>query len=1013
MSSLSLEGAPRRWRVLADVALLFSDRKTSEVPRADLTELEPELGEWVDRGVLIESGGRIRFFHETLFDYVFARAFAEAGRSLVQTLLDGPQDLTRRAMVRQVLDYQRSIDRDWYSETVRELLIHPDIRFHLRDVVFTVLREDPAPSPADWATIEPFVLDEQAAEHPAAWSVLIQPAWFDLCDREVGAVLRWAVSSDAKERDRATSLLRVTQRDAPGRIAGLIRALMPLKDWQMRSRWIFGGGEVHRDRAYFDLLLEVLDDGLFDDGERYAGEELWYATHELPARESGWAIELLDRYLRRGLNLARGRDPFDSGVFPTDSDYWPVELVKVCAREEPLSFAQVVVPFVAEIIEESADHREDGVVRTGDPWSWRHVSSGHGFKWAIFEALDEALRAVSQSKPRSLHPLTSRLLAMGEFESARYLLYRAWAANPDQFADAAIGFLLQQPAPFRCGFVDSPFWVTRELIQAVDRNAALAAVRQLEEAILDFYPEWERGREGRRGRGFAQWTLLEAIADRRLTNAGRKRREEWRRKFAESTPRPIGIQIGRVGPPISEPAAKKMTDRQWLRAIRRYDTEENREDWLKGGALELSRVLEVEAKEDPERFGRLALRFPPTTNEYYVEAILRALADADAAVEPALVFAVLRHFWSLPGHPGGRWVSRLLGRVADQDIPDEVLDIVAWFATSSSDPEADRWSERTEGPQLYGGDPFTAGINSVRGSAAEGLSMLIWPRPERLERFRNTLESLVADSTVAVRACAANTLRAVFRHDPDLATELFLRLVQAPDKLLATPPAEEFLRVASHARRRDIDPILERMLRSTEGDTRLAGGRQSALAALGDGEPAQLVELAFEFDAMARRGVAEVAAANVANREVGPTCEVWLRRLFDDDEDEVRRAASQWARNIESFDADRLSDLASAYVESRGYSDDEGPLLQALDQSLAPVSGLALRAVTKFVERRGSEVGNVQRRSALYAGTASKLAIRAYSSAESDPMREQALDVIDQLLAARVSHIAELLSTFD
>ena len=55
--------------------------------------------------VLVRDDTRIAFFHESFFDYVFARAFVAAGQSLSEFLLESGQHLFRRAQTRQVLEH--------------------------------------------------------------------------------------------------------------------------------------------------------------------------------------------------------------------------------------------------------------------------------------------------------------------------------------------------------------------------------------------------------------------------------------------------------------------------------------------------------------------------------------------------------------------------------------------------------------------------------------------------------------------------------------------------------------------------------------------------------------------------------------------------------------------------------------------------------------------------------------------------------------------------------------------
>ena len=90
-----------------------------------------------------------------------------------------------------------------------------------------------------------------------------------------------------------------------------------------------------------------------------------------------------------------------------------------------------------------------------------------------------------------------------------------------------------------------------------------------------------------------------------------------------------------VGSPIEKSAAEKMTDEQWLRAIKKYDSEErlNWENPEKGGAPELARMLQDYVKEEPERFARLSLRFPSDTNPVYMEHSLMGLKETRGFTE--------------------------------------------------------------------------------------------------------------------------------------------------------------------------------------------------------------------------------------------------------------------------------------------------------------------------------------------------------------------------------------------
>ena len=81
--------------------------------------------------------GQLQFFHQSFFDYLFARNFVESGQQLTELLSGIHQGLFIRSTVSQVLQYLRSFDSQEHLRTVRGLLLHPaEYRLHLRLLVF-------------------------------------------------------------------------------------------------------------------------------------------------------------------------------------------------------------------------------------------------------------------------------------------------------------------------------------------------------------------------------------------------------------------------------------------------------------------------------------------------------------------------------------------------------------------------------------------------------------------------------------------------------------------------------------------------------------------------------------------------------------------------------------------------------------------------------------------------------------------------------------------------------------
>lgn len=90
----------------------MNEHETLLAPEAVLDNIaRGEISTLVSVGALARDGHRLGFFHETYFDYLFARAFVTQGRDLHDFLIGSRQHLFQRAQTRQILEYLAATDR--------------------------------------------------------------------------------------------------------------------------------------------------------------------------------------------------------------------------------------------------------------------------------------------------------------------------------------------------------------------------------------------------------------------------------------------------------------------------------------------------------------------------------------------------------------------------------------------------------------------------------------------------------------------------------------------------------------------------------------------------------------------------------------------------------------------------------------------------------------------------------------------------------------------------------------
>jgi hypothetical protein len=992
-------GRPSRWvEVIDQLVGHMSEQQVVRAPCELVDKWEADAEAMASSNVLVRDGRSYAFFHETFFDYVFARRFIAQGRSL-RGLLAGDQLLFRRAQVRQVLTHERESDFTHYISDLAYLIDDETVRFHIKDLVLAWLGGISGPSDAEWDLICPLLDGADEALRDRAWRLLCSPGWFRYAD-DHGTVEEW-LAAGGETGKRVRWLVGQVVDTFPRRAGELMSALIDAsEEGRQDVAAILSRTNLATDRAVFDLFLRLLDDPLEENG--LAGSDFWYLAHELPDAHPDWGCELLGHYLANRVAAAKAmgiENAFKAGNGLIPPHLYLQDFVTRCAKLAPSLFVEHVWPPVLDVIGATVqEFREDELLRD-DLWPLRHYSD-------VYEDLDDllllgleaAFAGLAREQPAKFAALVAKQ-ADTRSDSVVYLMFRGFGGNPESFAEQAVDFVLADRRRFRVAYSSGSYWATRQLIETITPQCSDGALERLSDALMAFYPSWERSAAGHREHGLAQFCLLGGIDVARRSATVRRRYAELQRKFGDEIPAPRGIEGGMVRSPISEPASEKMTDEQWRTALARYDDERGRDwgDFLKGGAHQLSSVLEKRTTIDAVRFASLALTLPDATHPYYFDAILRGVGASEHRVPLALTTDLCVRCHALPDRPSGIWIGGPIVKHADEELPEELVALVTWYATEASNPEADRdQTANSSGDEL-----LQQGLNCVRGSAAGTITHLVYAREDNFARLRPAIEQLVGDPVMAVRAMAARILLALLRYHGDDALTLFETLVErADDRLLASRHVQDFLRYRATVDFARLRPTLERMVGSHIPDVSSAGAAWISLAALSEADAHELARACVTGSEPERLGAARVYAANLTQARYRKSCEDALGTLFEDDVAEVRKAAATALTRLNGGELGEFEPLAQKFVRSRAATDHD--LLHALTATTARVPELALNACEEIIQGLGPDAGDIRTAAARSAGQVTEVLIRAYADTDGAPtLRERALDLID--LSLRLS----------
>lgn len=123
------------------------------------------------------------FFHQTLFDYCYARRFVAQGRSISHVIGASAQGLFERAQMVQVLAYMRAATPTTYFQEIEALLFSVSVRVHLRLLLIEWFASIPDPMP-DEQRLAKHLVQHSTDRYDFLRAAHGNIGWFDVLNSE-------------------------------------------------------------------------------------------------------------------------------------------------------------------------------------------------------------------------------------------------------------------------------------------------------------------------------------------------------------------------------------------------------------------------------------------------------------------------------------------------------------------------------------------------------------------------------------------------------------------------------------------------------------------------------------------------------------------------------------------------------------------------------------------------------------------------------------------------------------
>ncbi|MFW5664120.1 MAG: hypothetical protein ACOC2Z_00985, partial [Coleofasciculus sp.] len=299
-------------------------------------------------------------------------------------------------------------------------------------------------------------------------------------------------------------------------------------------------------------------------------------------------------------------------------------------------------------------------------------------------------------------------------------------------------------------------------------------------------------------------------------------------------------------------------------------------------------------------------------------------------------------------------------------------------------------------------------------SAVSAIAKLIFADKNRAAYFKEPLQQIVQDSSLAIRACAIEALTAMLNYDRDLAVNLFQQLCDTEDELLGTKTIEYFLYYALPTHFVDLAPILERMIMSELPKVVKIGSRQACVASLNIEEARWLAKLCLSGTEAHRMAAAEVFVANFRPAHFRDFCENALRQLFNDASNKVQFQAVRCFSHFEGKELDDYVSLVESFVNSSAFDTHYDKVIHALEKTTAKLpDDVTYQICDRVLDGLRSNDANIRYHSALKADGISSLLVKLYSQTKKLKLQSRCLDLVDLIAKNENYELTKTLTEYE
>ncbi len=678
------------------------------------SKYQTDLDHLVAAGLLTYSPDlhRIGFRHQTLFDFVRARAFGAQVVRFAEHVLTRQDALFVRPTVWSALHYLRDADPEGYHREFRTLWDRPDLRRHIRYLLIAFLGQVADPNPIEIGWLLP-VLETPTLRAKAIRAMEGNPAWFARLqvhlptlmsgDAESAWQASWIIRRALDfDRDTALTLIERCWLPDPQRDGLTLQTLWDLKQWDERA--VRFAETIVRRAPHHSVFVRNIADAVSkscpDLAPRVVAAELWSqleAAEAEPIRvpppppDDAPDSEKVTYQLLHGDSAHRAVEEIVS-----DSSRWH-GLSKV-AEAAPRAFVEQVWPWVVHVASKYARAENERVQAYRSDPVFDLQGDSKVMRHELTIALEAGVVGLAASVPEDFLAFFNEQSG-SDLLTVHRLLARGLRALPPAYAERISRYLLSDVRRLAIGPYSDVHRESRDLIRAIVPHLNEQVRPDLERYIVSWHyirhnPHLDPSdrRDRLRWNREHRLRLLRAFPVECLSSETAKLLEEEERALPHTQNWDMGeTEGGVIGSPVSPDQMQKASDANLLHFFDELHDGtggDHPRHLLKGGAIEASRAFGEFAKANRQRALQLLERLQPGRHERYAAEALRVMSEADQRDASNLIHAIheldVRGFQSVDFRFGAAWcLAKLAPEIGGLDAKTCRL-LEAWLRDEAS-----------------------------------------------------------------------------------------------------------------------------------------------------------------------------------------------------------------------------------------------------------------------------------------------------------------------------------------